>query len=106
MKYYILSLFVLSALEIEPKAYEYDPVEQETIQKGKAFEVLQTKCNVCHATKKRVDIFTFENMDSLAYEINKQVFIKKKMPKGKKIKLTSTEKNDLTLWIEQTKNKA
>lgn len=106
MRYYILSLFVLSVLDIEPKAYEYNPVDQETIQKEKAFKVLQTKCNVCHAIKKKVDIFTFENMDSLAYDINKQVFIKKKMPKGKKIKLTTSEKNDLSLWIEQTKNKA
>lgn len=55
--------------------------------KSQAFNVVKTKCNSCHATKKRTDIFTAENMDSLAADIWKQVFVKKKMPKGKKVNL-------------------
>lgn len=72
--------------------------KQNSVQKD-AFEVLQNKCNVCHATKKRVDIFTYQNMDSLAEQIHQQVFVKKKMPKGRKVKLTTTEEQHLKSWI-------
>jgi len=64
-----------------------------------AFNVLKTKCNVCHATKKKQDIFTLENMDSLASDIHKQVFIKKKMPKGRKNNLSEQESNALQSWL-------
>lgn len=67
-----------------------------------AFIALKTKCNVCHATKKRTDIFSLENMDSLAPDIWKQVFVKKKMPKGNKIKLTEVESKALRDWIDIT----
>lgn len=68
-------------------------------RKSAAFKILTTKCNVCHATKKRTDVFTLQNMDSLAADINKQVFIKKKMPKGRKVKLTNEESTALKAWI-------
>ncbi len=67
--------------------------------KGDALKVLTNQCNVCHATKKRQDIFTFGNMDSLASDINKQVFIKKKMPKGRKNKLSKQETLALKNWL-------
>lgn len=67
-----------------------------------AFKVLVAKCNTCHLTKKRQDIFTLRNMDSLAFAINKQVFIKKRMPKGKKVKLTEAESKSLHLWLSLT----
>jgi len=67
--------------------------------KDLAFTVLKAKCNVCHATKKRTDIFTLANMDSLAADIHKQVFIKKKMPKGRKVKLTDEERQLLQNWL-------
>lgn len=83
----------------------------QTDAKAEAFSVLTEKCNVCHATKKRTDIFTSENMDSLAADIHKQVFVKRKMPKGKKIKLTENESQALQQWLalvlkkgESTKN--
>lgn len=106
MKYYVLIIFVLNVFKIAPKENGHYSNNTQMSQKEKAFKVLQTKCNVCHATKKKLDIFTYENMDSLATEINKQVFIKKKMPKGKKIKLTLSERENLLLWIQQIKNKA
>ncbi|MGB3150134.1 MAG: hypothetical protein WBB27_05680 [Maribacter sp.] len=81
---------ILPIINIYPK--------QDSIQE-EAFRVLQTKCNVCHASKKKVDIFTYQNMDSLALEINQQVFIKKKMPKGRKIKLTTGEQEQLKTWM-------
>ena len=70
--------------------------------KQQAYMVLQDKCNVCHATKKKTDIFTLDNMDSLAPDIHKQVFIKRKMPKGRKIRLTETETQQLQVWLEDT----
>ena len=58
--------------------------------KKEAFKVLESKCNACHQLEKR-KVFTLENMDAQAKKINKQVFVKKKMPKGDDIKLTSEE---------------
>ena len=65
----------------------------------KAFTVLQEKCNICHSTKKKADIFTLVNMDSLAPDIHKQVFVKRKMPKGRKVKLTEAETQHLKVWL-------
>lgn len=70
--------------------------------KNQAFTVLVEKCNVCHATKKKTDIFTLDNMDSLAADIHKQVFVKRKMPKGRKIKLTESESRRLQIWLDTT----
>ncbi len=41
-------------------------------------------------------------MDSLAADIQKQVFVKKKMPKGRKIKLTEKETQNLRHWLDAT----
>ncbi|GEM_PF-1183026 len=71
--------------------------------KGTAFQILDNKCNVCHIKRNRKRVFTLENMNTWANDINKQVFIKKRMPKGKKIKLTSQEYQDLLTWISSTK---
>lgn len=65
------------------------------------------KQSVMSATPKRTleKVFTLANMDDLAHKIHKQVFIKKRMPKGKDIKLTSYEYNALRKWLEtQTLN--
>ena len=76
----------------------------QTDIKTEAYTVLRNKCNICHAKKKRTDIFTFENMDSLAFDIHKQVFIKKKMPKGKKVKLSDEEMTSLKNWLNSILN--
>lgn len=71
----------------------------QTSLKQKAFVVLRDKCNVCHVSKKRLALFTLANMDSLQLEINNQVFIKRKMPKGKRNRLSQKEELDLTNWL-------
>ena len=71
--------------------------------KTKAFQILDNKCNVCHYKRNKRRVFSLENMNTWANDINKQVFIKKRMPKGKKIKLTSIEYQDLLTWISSTK---
>jgi uncharacterized membrane protein len=71
----------------------------------KAFQILDNKCNVCHRKLNMRRVFTAENMDAWANDIYKQVFVKRRMPKGKKIKLTTNEYQDLLTWISMTKNK-
>ena len=70
----------------------------------KAYQILNNKCNVCHRKRNRRKIFTKENMNTWANDIYKQVFVKKRMPKGKKIKLSSNEYHELLTWISSTKN--
>ena len=101
MKFSILLLF-FSIVSPNPETsrewYTLENKPQEN-RKSAAFKVLTTKCNVCHATKKRTEVFTLQNMDSLVSDIDKQVFIKKKMPKGRKVKLTNEESTALKAWI-------
>lgn len=73
--------------------------------KLKAFNILVNRCNFCHATKKKQDVFTLLNMDSLARAINEQVFVKKNMPKGRKNRLNSLELELLQTWLARTKYK-
>lgn len=69
----------------------------------KAFQILDNKCNVCHRKRNKRRVFTKVNMDTWANDIYKQVFVKKRMPKGKKIKLTTNEYQELLTWISMTK---
>ena len=71
--------------------------------KAKVFKTLQLKCNVCHIKKNKRKIFTIDNMNGFASEINTQVFIKKRMPKGINIKLTQKEYQLLYIWLEGLK---
>ena len=48
-----------------------------------ALKVLTEKCNVCHRRQNPRKVFTESNMDGLAPAIYKQVFVKKRMPRGK-----------------------
>ncbi len=69
----------------------------------KAFQILDNKCNVCHNKRNKRRVFTTENMNSWANDIYTQVYVKKRMPKGKKIKLNSNEYQELLTWISSTK---
>ncbi|MDG5491309.1 hypothetical protein [Psychroserpens sp. SPM9] len=73
-------------------------------KKARAFVILTNKCNVCHHKRNRRRVFTEKNMNGWANDVYKEVFIKKRMPKGKKIKLTSKEYQDLLTWISSTKS--
>lgn len=68
--------------------------------KQAAFEVLKTKCNVCHRKKNPFRIFSLKNMDRHAPRIYKQVFIFKRMPKGDQIKLTDEDYQTLKHWLK------
>lgn len=98
MKSFVIGLSILFNFNVQGETIPTITASQDT-PKNKAFNVLISKCNVCHATKKKQDIFTLENMDSFAIAINKQVFIKGKMPKGKKNKLSQEESIALQDWL-------
>ena len=68
--------------------------------KQTALSVLVQKCNVCHKTYNPGKVFTADNMESLAPKIYKQVFVKRRMPKGRDIKLTPEEEQVLSRWLE------
>lgn len=68
--------------------------------KKAALTVLQQKCNVCHRTDNPGKVFTIDNMEHLAPKIYKQVFIKRRMPKGRQIQLSEGEAEVLRRWLE------
>ncbi|MDO1514197.1 hypothetical protein Q2T41_16205 [Maribacter confluentis] len=76
---------------------------QENTQEN-AYIILMDQCNGCHITKQRGMVFTRDNINLYSLAIEQQVFVKKRMPKGKKNKLTSTELNKLRLWLNSLNN--
>lgn len=87
-----------------PLAHAFTP-NNDSIQ-FRALEILNRKCNVCHMHRNRRRVFTDANMGPWADAIYTQVFLKKRMPKGKRIKLDSEEYQDLLTWISTLKNKS
>ena len=67
--------------------------------KAQAFEILETKCNICHKRQNPFMIFTMKNMDKRAEKINEQVIETRRMPKGDEIKLTTEEYSLLKNWL-------
>lgn len=82
------------------KKVEYSEILPSDIKKD-AYGVLEKKCNKCHQKRKRLNIFTFENMDIFAPIIQHQVFVAKRMPKGR-TKLAEEELETLKKWLEIT----
>jgi uncharacterized membrane protein len=110
-----LSMVIVTALSLN-SADAYQSIEADKRQnesavlmppgefaKEKALKILDNKCNVCHRKRNKRRVFTAENMDTWANDIYKQVFVKKRMPKGKKIKLNTNEYPELLTWISTTK---
>lgn len=64
-----------------------------------AFKILDGKCNVCHRKKNPLMVFSLKNMAKRASKIYKQVFVKRRMPKGNEIQLTSKEYATLEKWL-------
>ncbi len=93
----------IEAVMLQPQSYAFVR-RVTTTSKEKAFQILENKCNVCHNKRNRRRVFTLDNMNPWVDDVYKQVFIKKRMPKGKKIKLTSQEYQDLLTWISATQN--
>lgn len=103
----VFTLFITA----KPQDYKQDLAYTNYLVKTKldstsnnAFSILENKCNICHTKRNRKRIFTAENMNVFKDDIYKQVFIKRRMPKGNKIKLNSTEYQQLLTWISTTQN--
>lgn len=77
----------------------YQKIDKQDALKINAFNIIKVNCNSCHAVKRKTTVFTLENIDSYASIINQQVFIKKRMPKGRKNRLTKVEEETLHKWI-------
>ena len=72
-----------------------------------ALAILENRCNSCHQTQNPHRVFTLDNMDKLANRINRQVFVFKRMPKGRERRKNMPEAEFQTLkkWIKQTLKK-
>lgn len=79
--------------------------QNQSVIKQNAFIVLNMKCNVCHRSKNPRKVFTTTNMEKYAQKIYKQVFVKKRMPKGNKIKLSSKDLSALKDWLHDQTGK-
>ena len=95
----------LQSLPYFSQPWNEKPIQFENIDllKENAFQVLSNKCNTCHSKMNRKRIFTLNNMNPWSKDIYSQVFIKKRMPKGKKTKLTLLEYQELLAWINSVK---
>jgi uncharacterized membrane protein len=103
-KYTFITLLLIAALAGFPfhpnQAAAKVILSDNTRLKQTALSVLTQKCNVCHKTYNPGKVFTADNMETLAPKIYKQVFVKRRMPKGRDIKLTPEEEQLLRQWLE------
>ena len=105
MRLILLIILAVFDLSLKPSYRKSEGLNHQINNtKQDAFSVLNKKCNYCHADKKNRSVFTLENMNIFAEAIEYQVFVKKKMPKGRKNKLTLTEEKMLRTWIESLDN--
>jgi len=96
----LVGLTVTSSwINIPSKITSYQQQNEEESQKYIAFDVLNEKCNKCHKVRNPSKVFTLENMNEYAVKINEQVFVLKRMPKGRRTKLDSIEYGALTDWL-------
>lgn len=97
----MLELFATNQVDLAKTSTTSSQSFQPTISDSQeqVLTVLKTKCNVCHSKKYKKLIFTAENMQDAAPDIYTQVFVKKRMPKGKKIRLTEPELATLKAWL-------
>jgi len=101
MKSYFLTVsFVLLMGLVTPKVH----AQASTVPTlaDRAWEVIEVRCNECHRKDKKEWVFDRNTVHYLANSINEQVFIKKKMPKGKP-KLTEEESQTLRDWLDSLK---
>jgi hypothetical protein len=68
--------------------------------KSAALIVLENNCNECHSKKEPAYYFTDKTMDYFVANINEEVFVTGKMPKGKKNVLSAEDRETLRLWVE------
>ena len=97
----VLIILIASLLTAIPAEVHSQTPENRTAApvRDNALKVLNEKCNICHRRQNPRKVFTDINMDELAPAIYKQVFVKKRMPRGNTINLTETDQKALMDWI-------
>jgi len=75
----------------------------DDLLKQEAFEILDTKCNVCHRKRNPFMVFSLKNIEKRAPKIYKQVFVERRMPKGDDNRLNNEEYNKLEKWLSTQK---
>lgn len=95
-----LILFSFYYLADPPASAQIPTLSGAETLKTQAYQVLDSKCNVCHRKQNPFMIFSPKNMDRRASKIYEQVIVKNRMPKGNEIKLTSEEYSLLKNWLE------
>ena len=86
---------VLSAVQI---AEDADMVRFSPLKES-AYGILDSKCNTCHRKQNPFKVFSYKNMEKHAPKIYKQVFVKRRMPKGNEHHLTQEEYDVLEQWL-------
>lgn len=100
MSHLLIFIILLTNWDAEINSSSYiDSINQKVELKKEVYLILNTKCNFCHIQKKSSLIFTLDNMNSFSTSIKQQVFVNKKMPKGRKNKLNMAEEEKLHTWI-------
>jgi len=107
-----LTSHILGSIVSSPKSVELNTgplkipgvVSPENQLKNDAFQVLDTKCNICHLRQNPFMIFKPKNMEKRANLIHEMVFVQRRMPKGDDIKLTKNEYGLLEDWLKTQLN--
>jgi uncharacterized membrane protein len=99
MRYIIILLLVLTLNTVLGRV-PYNQAVYDSPVRDNALKVLVEKCNVCHRRQNPRKVFTETNMDELAPAVYRQVFVKKRMPRGNTIKLTEAEQQALLDWLK------
>ncbi len=94
------AILLIIALSLAAGSLSAGAGQPDNDLKKAALGVLVQKCNVCHRSANPGRVFTAANMESLAPRIYKQVFVKRRMPKGRTVKLTGEEGQQLKSWLE------
>jgi len=103
---WLLSDFIMMA-NVTPVMSSQNISKNISSLKLETFDILDTHCNSCHVDKNPDKLFSIENMDGFAKNINRQVFVFKRMPKGKeqREKISKEEFKILKNWINETLGK-
>lgn len=106
MKQLLISLtlcLILPLTKILAQANHSNSRENTMIQ-ANALKVLQDECNACHKVYHPSKYFELENMNAYAKKIERQVFLWKRMPKGKEHTLSEHQQSVLKIWINNQLN--
>jgi hypothetical protein len=91
----IIGILLSLATQLEPtkktvKEYTLLPLPKTMVTDStilRAYKVLGQKCNICHSKRNKRHVFTPNNMNPMAADVNKQVFLKNKCPRARKSNL-------------------